>query len=591
MEAKARSFTFIANEGLLKIPFFQRGYVWKRDNWEELLIDLSNRGKNHFLGSLILKQQKTSSGEQKEALVIDGQQRLTTLSLLIKSLYDSFSENLQEVTLNSIRQNLFYKVNATDSTFLIKIQHSHIDSEMFENVINNGIEYKYIDFVAGNPSRILDCYLYFREELKSYTENDRTSLFNYLMNPENKIIVVIDLDESDNEQAIFDTINSAGVRLSPADIIKNALFQKAIELGNRINAITLYEKTWKKVFLTDEETISFWEKQRLTGRLLRDNIEILLHAIGVIKGFYDPDKHTLSDLGAIYKEEIDKYSNINELELFIQDIKEYASIFRNKILSFESSTQFSFTNYEQRLFHILDVFEISTFHPLILYIYKQYENDEVSIKNILATLETFIVKRVISKQEIKSFNKLCKDFINDHKAIVVKTNDISITDFYNGLKSISNKSASILLFWIELYRRYNDKKFSIRDLKYDYTLEHIMPQKWEEYWTTFPRLLDYNNNPLPADQLRLNRTEKIYYIGNMTLLTSSLNTSLRNYEFIRKMNGEGKKRGIKVYADLSITLVDIVEKFDKGDIIWDELKIQDRTSTLTDEICKIWNVV
>ena len=118
-----------------------------------------------------------------------------------------------------------------------------------------------------------------------------------------------------------------------------------------------------------------------------------------------------------------------------------------------------------------------------------------------------------------------------------------------------------------------------------------MPQKWEEYWTTFPRLLDYNNNPLPADQLRLNRTEKIYYIGNMTLLTSSLNTSLRNYEFIRKMNGEGKKRGIKVYADLSITLVDIVEKFDKGDIIWDELKIQDRTSTLTDEICKIWNVV
>ncbi|MBL0281921.1 MAG: DUF262 domain-containing protein [Bacteroidetes bacterium] len=66
MEAKARSFTFIANEGLLKIPFFQRGYVWKRDNWEELLIDLSNRGKNHFLGSLILKQQKTSSGEQKK---------------------------------------------------------------------------------------------------------------------------------------------------------------------------------------------------------------------------------------------------------------------------------------------------------------------------------------------------------------------------------------------------------------------------------------------------------------------------------------------------------------------------------------------
>ena len=80
MDAKAKSFTFLSNEGQITVPFFQRGYVWDKDNWETLLGDLLNTTRGHFLGSLILKQQRAASGEPKEVLVIDGQQRLTTLS-------------------------------------------------------------------------------------------------------------------------------------------------------------------------------------------------------------------------------------------------------------------------------------------------------------------------------------------------------------------------------------------------------------------------------------------------------------------------------------------------------------------------------
>ena len=74
----------------------------------------------------------------------------------------------------------------------------------------------------------------------------------------------------------------------------------------------------------------------------------------------------------------------------------------------------------------------------------------------------------------------------------------------------------------------------------------------------------------------------------MTLLTTSLNSSLRNFEFRRKVEGEGRKKGIKHYSSLSITSEDIVKPYDEGDIIWDEFKISARTKKLTQEVLSIW---
>lgn len=589
MEAKARSFTFMGNEGIVKIPFFQRGYIWKKENWEDLLLDLSNINKNHFLGSIILKQQITTSGEPKEVLVIDGQQRLTTLSILIKVLYDSFSVDIKENSKDAIRNYLFFKKNKTDKDYLIKIQHSQIDSESFEIVIRSGIDdNKALSIPEENRNRIFECYSYFCDELKKKSGDERKSLFNAILKEENKILVVIDLDEKDEEQAIFDTINSAGVRLSCADIIKNSLFQKVIQLENQSDATDLYENTWKEVFLSDDETIAFWEKERLTGRLKRDNIEILLHSIAVIKGFYDPDQHTLSELSKLYKEQISKYTEKENLRRFVEEIRDYANIYRDKFLVVNVSTLFSFNNNPQRLFHILDALEISTLHPFILYLYKDFATEDARILKIFSSLESFVIRRVTSKQETKSFNKLCKEFIKNPDTLFDKLSEIKDDDFVVGLKQISNKNAALLLFWVELNRRAKDNNTGINDLKYNYSLEHIMPQKWEQYWKDIPDKLNPDGSIMQYETAKADRIEKIYWIGNMTLLTSSLNTSLRNYEFNKKMEGEGRKRGIKIYADLFITSIDIVEPYDKGDKIWDENKIINRTNALIGEINNIW---
>lgn len=597
MKAEAMSLTFLGNEGLVRIPFFQRGYVWDITNWEDILTDLLDFNKSHFLGSLILKQQSRQTGKSSEVLVIDGQQRLTTLSVLLRAIYNSFDEETQKNCELSLRNYLFFKRNQTDKNYIVKIEHSKIDKKHFCKVINNEISTdEYDQIIVGdaatktfsNHNKILQCFKYFSERLKTLPETTRTDLFNRLLDQDNKILVVIDLSEKEDEQSIFDTINSAGVRLSSADIIKNALFQKALDLfDNPDDVESLYKEKWENIFAIDEDAINFWDTPRATGRLMRDNIELLLHSISVIKGFFDPEKHTLSDLSNLYKAHISKVTK-SELTSFIEEISKFAKIYREKILVFNSSSLFSYDDNYARLFHILSVCEISTFHPYILSLFFKYDNNETKLIEELRKIETFVIRRMITKSETKSYNKICKEFIINNSAINTKNAELTDDAIKSSLTSIANKNATLLLFWVELYRRKNDSMQAVKELKYNYSLEHVMPQKWEEYWSDIAVVDTSNNIISEIDQAKRERYHRIYSIGNMTLLNSSLNTSIRNYDFARKINGEGRRKGIKHYADLGITKFDILKPFEDGDNSWNEKKINDRTEALANDILKIW---
>ena len=593
MEAKARAFTFLGDEGMVKIPFFQRAYVWKKDNWEDLLEDLCELEKTHFLGSLILKQQKPKTGEAKEVLVIDGQQRLTTLTVLLKAIYDQFDDELKENSKNEVIKYMFYKKYATEKQYLVKINHSRIDAQYFSKVIGK-VQDKCISKISDiefneigdNSNRILQCYKYFYTELFNKSYETKVKLFNNILNTENKIIVLIDLTENDNEQSIFDTINSAGVRLSGTDIVKNALFQKALDLMDNSEAIDLYNNYWENIFNKDDESVIFWSSQKSTGRLMRDNSEILLQSIAVIKEIFDPDKHTLSELPDLYKETFESLDKNGITEL-IKEIHEYANIYKNNISDFEISSLFSYENNLERVLHILYVCELSTFHPYILFLIKKYDDKEILYKK-LKSLECFIIKRMILKLVTKSYNKLCKEFINDENAVENRLKTIDNNQIKIELEYIGNKPATLLLFWIELYRRYNDVKQSVKELKYNYSLEHVMPQAWEEYWGDVP-VYDIHDMIISDQDIAKNeRYRKIYSLGNMTLLNSRLNTSLRNYIFERKIEGDGRKKGIRKYSDLLITK-EILFSYDNGINYWDERIINKRKKELEIEILNIWN--
>lgn len=111
---------------------------------------------------------------------------------------------------------------------------------------------------------------------------------------------------------------------------------------------------------------------------------------------------------------------------------------------------------------------------------------------------------------------------------------------------------------------------------YRYFAEKMQKRTEEERTELFNRILNSDN--------------KIGWMGNMTLLTSSLNSSLRNYVFEKKVNGEGRKKGMKDYAELSITKDDIVSRFERGEVIWNEDRIVERTNSLSQEIEQIWGI-
>jgi hypothetical protein len=390
---------------------------------------------------------------------------------------------LKDNSKNELIKYMFFKKHATDKQYLVKINHSRVDTKYFSKIIGTvqdrciskipDLEY---DEINDKSNKILQCYKYFYTELSNKSNDTKVKLFNNILNTENKIIVLIDLMENDNEQSIFDTINSAGVRLSGTDIVKNALFQKVLDLMDDSEAIDLYNQYWESIFIKDDESVNFWSSQKSTGRLMRDNSEILLQSIAIIKEIFDPDKHTLSELPDLYKKTFESLDKDGIIKL-VKEINEYANIYKNNISDFEISSLFSYENNLERILHILYICELSTFHPYILFLIKKYKDKEILEKK-LKTLECFIIKRMILKIETKSYNKLCKEFINDENAIENRLKAINDDQIKTELEYIGNKPATLLLFWIELYRRYFDVKQSVKELKYNYSLEHIMPHAW-----------------------------------------------------------------------------------------------------------------
>lgn len=194
---------------------------------------------------------------------------------------------------------------------------------------------------------------------------------------------------------------------------------------------------------------------------------------------------------------------------------------------------------------------LSTFNPYIVYIFKEYKDNENVIIEKLCELEKYVMWHLITKASTKNFNKDCSEFIKDKsgEAIKEKLSGFNSDELKAGLSKVTNKLASIILFWVELKRR-QDPKYDTRILQYIYQLEHIMPQKWEEFWKDVP-YVDENGNQLPDnDESKIKRYAKVYSLGNMTLLSGRLNSAISNDIFKKKMEGNGKKKGIKAYSSL-----------------------------------------
>lgn len=601
MEAKERELGFIKGQKIYKVPFFQRGYVWDEENWSDLWDELVSKKKDCFLGSVIIKSEKTSSSDDiTYKTVIDGQQRLTTLTIILRALNDS--DPTEDKVDSEIEEFLFYvkKIKTADGKKKkreLKIQHSHIDRKAYTAVIEGEYRNKLDEIKCEDQEsvRIFRCYKYFREKLSSATEDELRRIEAKLTYDTSKILVVIDLDENENEQAIFDTINSAGVKLTNADIIKNALFQNIIynnEGGIDEDILQFYQQTWVTYFEKDQELLSAWLAKKVVGRIERTNIDMFLHCYAVIRGIYDPQENKMEELSDCYKKYL-KDKNRAEIKEFVKDLCDHSEVYREYFIGFDQLTAFTYDNQKMRLLHILNCMKVTTFDAYILNALMHYPEDKLNQE--FHMLECYVMRNYITSNtnRTKNYNKdsvllLQGKFDFAERFAEEDQDDIHVE---KALKNIRrNSKAALVLFWIELYRhRMKESDLYSVSLNYHFQLEHIMPQMWNEFWgvSVLP-VIDKDGNIVDDEHARAIRGQAVYEIGNMTLLTSTLNNRLRNYPFEDKVNGKiiaGKfKDGMKKYSSLSIS----TEITSRVPLVWNEAAITERTERLTKEFLEIW---
>lgn len=625
MKANDKSLNFLGTGKELIVPFFQRKYVWKKSNWEELLNSFRME-RVPFLGSIIFKHQPNDTSICE---IIDGQQRLTTITILAKAIFDSLSDDERNDPDNGIRSGiqsfLFYKENASYNfkKSHVKIRHSRLDKQNYDYIIRSGLfeDVEYIDrglidnfnleSIGDDETGIETCYMYYRKVLSFLQNEELEFIYNNMFDESHKSIVLIELYEGDvNEQMVFDTINRAGEKLSSADIIKNNLFKIGLEKCSEVgkteeNVCALYDDKWEQVFSSDDYERKLWDKKRVFGNNQRTNLEFLLYCVAAIKWGCGKDKKDIfPDLEKVYSDNTSDYS-YRDFEQLVIEICRYATIYKNEIIDFKIALEsddcdihFRFSDFVSKLLLVLEKFGVQMFYPYVLKRLNESSdwNTDEQLKYDFLVLESFVVRRRLSPKGVNDYRIKCDQIIHGENGINQLINSdftnadsvIKNSDIKNYIMNIhNNENAKMILFCIELYRA-NNSKYDIEGFQYFYTLEHIMPKKWKRNWSDVAIV-----NPDGTDFLEIENAESyrdtfIYSLGNMTLLRSKLNSSVSNANFETKIHGVSpEKPGYDHYASLSLTR-NIIDEYNDGNCIWNEKRIFDRTCSLYDEFIKIW---
>lgn len=569
----------------LEVPFFQRPYVWEDEHFEALIdsLDESPEGTMPFFGSVILKEfGGTDSGQY---LVIDGQQRCTTFSVLIRALLDvCIGQNY--LSANQITRLIdcvyIVKENSDgDEVYLSKLTPSNPDKKTFEKIMNMD-ESRPLTIHEGTHDAIERAYSYFYNFF--LLNKDKIKPFYMKIVADNKSIIKITLSTNDDEQKIFDSVNSMGKSLSNADIIKNYIFQKLRENAQndevKKNQITdLYNKYWDSIFYADEKK-NFWYQELTIGRIKTDNLECFLKDFAIIKKIYFAKKTTGTyGLCNAYKDYVNKLSD-DEIKSFVKEVYEYAEIYYSYKKEYDDLNEFIWSDYKNRLLLILNELDTTTFNPYILMVLKERPNEA---KDRFYNLEKFILTRFLFDGTTKNYNQCCEKLLqvdDDRKYLLEYMSDSPVNNdtYKTRFRKLSNGQARLMLFLIEmLYRNGEEDKYS-DGLRIDtFSLEHIMPQKWQTAWFD---VAAYDENEVLIDRNDVEsfvqgRNKAVKSLGNMTLLTTKLNTSVSNSSFDIKMNGKSTGKnpgGIKKFASSLVTTKKIIDVFENTGL-WDEREI------------------
>lgn len=587
------------------VPLYQRPYVWVHDAndpekdrlgpyWTDIketadaylerskLVAQAGGDESrvapmtpHFFGAVVIDQ-PVKEGEVTTQEVIDGQQRLTT-TLLFLSAATRMCEAKGMPKHASRLRRLWQQDEDLELSGLarFKLSPTRQDQDAILAVMEGN------DLSTLPKSNVTDAYLYFVGQLNDWAEDIpegqveayfdalRDTLYDHLL------LVDIRLEDGDNAQGIFESLNAQGEKLLAMDLVKNEVFRRAKRAGTGIDLDVLDRETWSPRF-----SDPWWRASVRQGRYVRPRAELfLMHWLIDQKGSDISASALYIEFQAIARKELDEPSAVKPfLDRFIADADRYKSL-----------DELATGTPERRFFDRLAIVDTAVVYPLVLRLWRWADDGKISqveLRKALAALESFLIRRFVvipsagknynnlvlgllravgtSTQPVGDAVRLLIDYLKESndKTRVWPSNEafvlqLSTQKFY---QAYSRRRDEFLLRVIEDRLRKLSAKTEQEGAPKGLTIEHIIPQSWQEHWP-----LPDSGDDAANLQAEKARRERIHRLGNLSLVTGSLNLALGNDPWSQKKAQLLEFSRLQLNADL-VTNPLYASKFDEESI-------------------------
>ena len=532
------------------IPVYQRYYSWDIDQCKRLwndIVEMQKKGKSgHFVGSIVnIAEQAMPTGVQK-FMIIDGQQRTTTLTLLLLALRDYAIANPADTTINAKRiDNMLLKNEYESGDERYKLLLTETDREILISLVESK------PIADGTKSKLLDNYRYFVDKIAA-KELLPAEIYESIGKLQ---IVNITLDRTmDDAQAIFESLNSTGKELSESDLIRNYVL-----MGLEPTEQTyVYEHMWRPM----ELMFSYETQDTLMDKFFRDYLTMKLTRIPKQGRVYDEFK--LYHLNC-------EFSTIREL---CQDLLTYAKYYTDIVFARSSNPVL------KGLYSDINDLRMEVSYPFLIKVHNDFAEHIITEDELLEILRlciSYVFRRSICDIPTNSLNKTFAtlrneirqdDYLNSIKAFFILRDDYK--EFPNDEKFVAAfisrdiynmRSRNFILSHLE---NFENKSIIVVE---NYTIEHIMPQNknLSIEWQTM----------LGANWREIQKTY-LHTIGNLTL--TCYNSEMSDHSFLTKMDMEGG------FKESALRLNGFVVKQTE----WIESTIKTRAKLLAEKAKKIW---
>ncbi len=535
------------------IPIYQRTYSWMKKECSQLWNDLIRVAGNketpaHFIGSIVyIESGIYQAAGVPQLLVIDGQQRLTTISLLLYALGEAIEKSGQKTDITRRKINNRFLFNSDeDGELRYKLILTRQDKDTFIHLIDKPTS------LDSGSQRIIENYRFFQKKIRE----SNLSPIELYMGLAKFVIVDVSLDrDHDNPQLIFESLNSTGLDLSQADLIRNFILMGLEPKEQK----SLYINYW----LPMEKSFGQTHYSRLFDRFMRDYLTIKNGGIiPKIKEVYAEFKNYVHS------------QNDNNIADVVADIHRYSIYFVR--LAFARTDNANI----RQILQDVNVLKVDVAYPFFMEVYDDHNRDLLTQGELIAILkivENYVFRRAICGIPTNSLNKTFDtlsrsidktNYLESVKAIfLVKDSyrrfppdeefrqELMIKDVYNF------RSRNYLLRKLENHNR--KERVGVDN----YTIEHILPQN-ENLSSLWQDALGENWSEIQARYL--------HTIGNLTL--TGYNSELSDSPFLKKRDMEGG------FADSPLRLNRSLAKLDT----WNEAEIKKRATALAELSTKIW---